>query len=166
MNLSDRTISKWERGLGLPDISLLSELSQIFKVDIDKILLGSLEENKKDGGNMRNISFYTCPNCNNILFSTNNSEISCCGRKLMALESTTNSQYYMDISEIENDYYITIDHEMTKDNYISFIAYTNYDSIIFKKLYPEQNAEVRLPKMNSKKIYAYCTKTGLWQQDL
>ena len=29
MNISDKTISKWERGLGCPDISLLPELSQI-----------------------------------------------------------------------------------------------------------------------------------------
>ena len=29
MNISDKTISKWERGLGCPDISLLPELSHI-----------------------------------------------------------------------------------------------------------------------------------------
>ena len=30
LNISDKTISKWERGLGYPDISLLSKLSNIF----------------------------------------------------------------------------------------------------------------------------------------
>lgn len=38
MNISDKTISKWERGLGCPDISLLPELSQILGVSIDQIL--------------------------------------------------------------------------------------------------------------------------------
>ena len=36
MNISDKTISKWERGLGCPDISLLPELSQILGVSIDQ----------------------------------------------------------------------------------------------------------------------------------
>ena len=32
--LSDRTISKWERGVGCPDVSLLSKLSEVFGVSI------------------------------------------------------------------------------------------------------------------------------------
>ena len=40
MNISDRTISKWERGAGCPDVSLLRELSDILGVNIEKILLG------------------------------------------------------------------------------------------------------------------------------
>ena len=35
MNISDKTISKWERGLGCPDISLIPDLAQIFGVNID-----------------------------------------------------------------------------------------------------------------------------------
>ena len=38
MNLSDRTISKWERGLGCPDISLLIQLSELLNVNIKKPL--------------------------------------------------------------------------------------------------------------------------------
>lgn len=36
MNISDRTISKWERGAGCPDVSLLRELSDILGVNIEK----------------------------------------------------------------------------------------------------------------------------------
>jgi transcriptional regulator with XRE-family HTH domain len=46
MNISDKTISKWERGLGCPDVSLLPELSQIFGVNIEEILLGKVELNE------------------------------------------------------------------------------------------------------------------------
>jgi len=28
MNISDKSISKWERGLGCPDVSLLNDLSE------------------------------------------------------------------------------------------------------------------------------------------
>ena len=44
MNLSDRTISKWGRGIGCPDISLLHDLSNILGVNIDKILSGDLDQ--------------------------------------------------------------------------------------------------------------------------
>lgn len=36
MHLSDRTISKWERGQGCPDVSLLGELSNILEINIKK----------------------------------------------------------------------------------------------------------------------------------
>ena len=45
MNISDKTISKWERGLGCPDISLLPDLAQILGVNVDKILEGEINSN-------------------------------------------------------------------------------------------------------------------------
>ena len=79
LNISDKTISKWERGLGYPDISLLSKLSNIFDINIEKILIGDLQPNEVDGGNMKRIKFYVCPNCGNITTCTGQAEISCCG---------------------------------------------------------------------------------------
>ncbi len=87
MNISDKAISKWERGLGCPDVSLLRELSEILNVNIEKLLNGNLEQNNLDGGNMKRMKFYVCPSCGNMLTSTGKSEISCCGRKLNELEA-------------------------------------------------------------------------------
>lgn len=36
MNISDKTVSKWERGLGCPDVSLFYVLSSIFHMDKEK----------------------------------------------------------------------------------------------------------------------------------
>lgn len=85
LHISDRTVSKWERGAGCPDVSLLGGLSAVLKVDMEKILKGDLEQNAVDGGNMKKIKFYVCPDCGNILFCTGENEISCCGRKLAPL---------------------------------------------------------------------------------
>ncbi|MBQ7903363.1 MAG: helix-turn-helix transcriptional regulator, partial [Oscillospiraceae bacterium] len=60
LNISDKTISKWERGQGCPDISLLKSLSELFGVDMEKLLAGELDENKKSAGNMRKMNFYIC----------------------------------------------------------------------------------------------------------
>lgn len=163
MNISDKTISKWERGLGFPDVSLLGELSKILGVNIEKILLGDLDQNDVDGGNMKRIKFYVCKNCGNIITSTAATDISCCGRKLEALAANTEDERHKLVTtEIEDDYYITIEHEMSKTHYISFVAYVTWDRVFIVKLYPEQNAELRIPKMYSGKLYAYCTEHGLW----
>jgi desulfoferrodoxin (superoxide reductase-like protein) len=72
----------------------------------------------------------------------------------------------MRVEVIEDDYYITIGHEMNRTHYISFITFIGYDRILLVKLYPEQNAEVRFPKMFGEKIYAYCSEHGLWEKKL
>lgn len=42
LNISDKAVSKWERGLSVPDVSLLSLLAQIFDTDIESLLEGNL----------------------------------------------------------------------------------------------------------------------------
>ena len=162
MNISDKTISKWERGQGCPDVSLLTELSKVLGVNIDKILLGDLQTKNIDGGNMKRIKFYACSICNNVITSISEAEISCCGRKTDALvPKQEDEEHKISVREIENDYYITMKHKMSKDHYISFIAFVAYDKVLVTKLYPEQNPEIRIPKMYQGKIYAYCNEHGL-----
>jgi len=166
MNISDKTISKWERGLGCPDVSLLRELSEVLNADIEKILLGDLEPNNADGGNMKKIKFYTCPNCGNTLTSTGESDVSCCGRKLVPLiPKPAEGTHKLTVEEIEEDFYITFAHEMSKTHYINFVACVAYDRVLFVKLYPEQGSEVRFPKMYRGKIYLCCNQHGLWVND-
>lgn len=163
MNISDKTISKWERGLGCPDVSLLHELSQTLNVNIEKILLGNLEPNNADGGNMKRVKFFMCPCCGNVMTSTGEAEISCCGRKLTALvPKPADDEHRLKIENIENDFYITFPHEMRKGHYICFIAYVSYDKVLFVKLYPEQGSELRIPRLHGGKFYFGCSKHGLW----
>lgn len=165
MNISDRTISKWERGIGCPDVSLLHELSNILGINIEKILLGDLTPNMVNSGNIRKIRFYVCPICNNILFSTGETEMYCCGRKIAPLllqEAILGHETV--VEDIENDRYIKFTHEMTKEHYLSFIAYVSFDRILLIKLYPEQTAEVRFTKMHDGQIYFYCNKHRLMKQ--
>jgi len=166
LNISDKTISKWERGLGCPDVSLLGELSKSLGVNIEKILLGELDPNEEDKGNMKHINFYVCQSCNNVITSTAAISMSCCGRILEPLLSKPeNEEHQITVDEIEDDYFIAIRHEMSRDHYIAFIAYISYDRMLFVKLYPEQAAEVRFPKMYGGPLYTYCTRHGLWKHE-
>ena len=163
MNISYKTISKWERGLGCPDVTLLRELSDILCVNIDKILSGDLEPNGADGGNRKKIKFYVCASCGNVLTATVEAEVSCCGRKLARLRPKPADEIHrLSVNEVENDYYITFTHEMTKTHYLNFVAYVTCDRILFVKLYPKQSGEVRSPKLYGGRLYFGCNQHGLW----
>lgn len=167
INVSDKAVSKWERGMGCPDVTLLIKLSEILEADIESILSGDLMPNKTASGNIKLNKFYVCPNCNNIISNIGKGDISCCGRILKPLKAKTEDKDHdIIISEIENDYYITIEHEMTKDHYISFAAYITFDRMLLIKLYPEQAPELRFPKMFGGKLYYYCNKEGLYIKDI
>lgn len=163
MNISDKTISKWERGMGCPDVSLLSELSGILGVNIEKILLGDLEEKDKDEGNMKRFKFYVCKNCGNVINSTGDAEVSCCGRRLSPLVAKpADEAHIINVSDSDDEFYITMDHPMGKSHYISFAAFVGFDKMLFIKFYPEQSLEMRIPKMQRGKLYVYCSEHGLW----
>lgn len=131
MNISDKTISKWERGLGCPDLSLIERLSQILNVNIEKLLIGNLQTNDVDIGNMNKIKFYVCQTCGGIITSTGEAEISCCGRKLDILTAKSmDDSHLVVVDNVENDIYITFSHEMEKHHFLSFFAYVLYDRVL------------------------------------
>ena len=162
LNVTDRAVSKWERGLGCPDISLLTRLSEIFSVDIGSIIEGDMEENEKRSGNMKKTKFYVCPICGNIITASENTNVSCCGRKLEGLEEKKNLDEEMKIERVDGtELYISSSHPMTKDDYISFFSYVTSDSLLLKKLYPEWGVDIRFPWLGHGKIMWYSEKEGL-----
>lgn len=111
---------------------------------------------------MKQIKFYVCPNCGTIMTSTGEAEISCCGRRLLPLVAkAADEEHRVLIEAVEDENYVTFDHEMTKDHYISFVAYVSYDRVLLVKLYPEQSGELRIPRMRRGKLYVYCSQHGL-----
>lgn len=165
MNISDRTISKWERGYGYPDVSLLSDLSGLLGVNIENILEGDLLSNEFIGGNMKKSKYFVCPSCNNIVMATGDITISCCGRKLEALEAKKAiDEEKLTIEEMDNERFISSVHPMTKDHYISFIAFATGDQVQIIKQYPEWNFQTRLPIRKHGTLLWYDTKLGLYYQ--
>lgn len=167
MNISDKTISKWERGLGCPDVSLLSELSKLFEVDLEKLLSGKLDINETLGGNMKKLQFYVCPNCGNVITAMTDTTITCCGKKLKAMQPKKPDEgEQLSIEIIDNDYFISSEHEMVREHYISFVALLTSDSIFLRKQYPEWNLQVRIPSFAHGLLLWYCTKHGLFYQKI
>lgn len=165
INVSDKAISKWERGLGCPDVSLLPELSGIFGVNLGELLSGELNTNDSVGGNMKKLQFYVCSNCGNLLTATANATVSCCGKTLKPLfPRKAEETEKLSVEMIENDYFISTDHEMTREHYIAFVALLTGDSIMLRKQYPEWNLQTRIPRFAHGMLIWYCTQHGLFYQ--
>lgn len=165
MNISDKAISKWERGLGCPDVSLLPELSQILGVNIEEILVGNIELNKTIGGNMKKLAFYVCPQCNNLITATGDANISCCGKRMESLVAQKSSDdHQLQIEPVEDELYVSSSHEMKKDHYITFVAYVTGDRVVLVKQYPEWNMQFRFHKSGHGKLYFHCLHHGLFYQ--
>lgn len=167
MGISDKAVSKWERGLGCPDIELLTDLSEIFNVDLENLLSGEMKNNDVLGGNLKKICFYVCPVCGNIITSVSETGVSCCGKKLKALiPAKAEENNCLNIEIIENEYFISSEHEMTREHYISYIAFLTGDTLILRKQYPEWNLQTRLPFFAHGRLIWYCTRHGLFYQDI
>ena len=163
ISVSDKTISKWETEKGLPDITLLEPLAGALGVSVAEILSGESITNKNRAGNIRRTKFYVCPVCGNIITAMGEGSFSCCGINLPALSPEKAEIGSFEIERPENDIFIRFSHPMTKENYVSFAAYITYNGIQIKKLYPEQEAEVRFPFCGKGKVLFFCNREGLFE---
>ena len=165
IGVSDKAVSKWETGKGLPDLSLLEPLGAALGVSVLELLSGEPVVNRNTSGNMLRTRFYVCPICGNILHATGNALISCCGITLPPLEAEDMDDAHRPVIEpVEDEHFITVPHPMTKQHYISFLAYLTSDRLQLVKLYPEGNAETRLRLRGRGMLYLYCNHHGLMKQ--
>lgn len=167
LGVTDRAVSKWERGLGCPDVSFLPKLSEIFSIDIRSILEGEMEENAMRSGNMKKTKFYVCPICGNVIHSMGEIAICCHGIQLIPEEAECpDDNHKINIERIEDEYYVHIEHEMTKSHCISFVAALSSDGLQMTKLYPEGQAENRFKIIGTRRIYYFCNRDGLFYVDI
>lgn len=167
IGVSCKAISKWETAKGLPDITLIEPLAQALGVSIMELISGDTVTNKNISSNILFSKFYCCPVCGNVMHTTGEALISCCGITLPPLEAEEIDDKHMTtIQNVEDEHFITVNHEMNKRHFISFIAYVTSDRIQFVKLYPEGNAETRLSIRGRGYLYIYCNKHGLMKKKL
>ncbi|MBD5143332.1 MAG: helix-turn-helix domain-containing protein [Ruminococcus sp.] len=163
--VSDKTISKWETGRGLPDITLLEPLAKALGISIIELLSGNSIINQNLASNMLRSKFYICPICGNVIHTTGEVITSCCGITLPVAEpEEPDESHKIQIESVEDEYFITIPHEMTKQHYISFIAYVTTEKTEIIRLYPEGNAQARFSLRGTGRIYWYCNRHGLFYQ--
>ena len=164
LGVSDKAISKWETGKGLPDITLLEPLSAVLGVSVTELLAGELRVNTNRAGNMLRSRFYVCPVCGNVIHAVGQGSFHCCGVALPPLEAEEpDEEHGIRVEKMEDDWYITMDHPMTKSHHITFFAYVTADRILLQRTYPEQDCALRFPRIGFGRLYAHCNHHGLFQ---
>jgi DNA-binding XRE family transcriptional regulator/desulfoferrodoxin (superoxide reductase-like protein) len=166
LHISDKAISKWETGKGYPDIALLEPLASALGISLIELLSGENISNSNRSFNMQKCRFYVCPVCGNIMIATGESVISCCGITLPPLEAeAADFEHGLQVEIAEDEYYVSINHDMTREHYISFIAALTYNGVNLVKTYPEWNAEARFKIDGTNAFYYYCNHHGLFRFD-
>ena len=164
LHISDKTVSKWERDAGLPDVSLLPALAEALNVSAETLLHGRIKPNQEDTGSMRRLAFYRCPICGSIMTGTGQARVICCDRPLAPMKAQAADEAHQPvISTVEDETLLTFNHPMEKSHHIAFVAQVGYDRMMLVRLYAEGSQEVRLPRMPYARVFVGCTQDGLYQ---
>ena len=167
LHVTEQAVSRWERGVGCPEIGLLARLCEIFGVSMPRLLEGDLTPGLPEVGNMKRMKFYVCPLCGNILTASGGGELHCCGRKLESLKAAAADEAHsVKVETVEDEWYVTFSHPMEKDHYFRFAAVVGTERVLLVRLYPEQGGEFRIPQMRRHKLYLCCSRDGLFEVKL
>lgn len=167
LHVSDKAVSRWETGRGYPDLSLIEPLAAALSVSVIELFSGENVTNRNRAFHMRRLRFYVCPLCGNVIVSAGEAVISCCGLTLPALEAETpDAAHALQIDPVEDEYYVSAAHEMSKTHYISFMAAVSDDGVELRKLYPEGAAEARFKIARTRDLYYYCNRHGLFKMSV
>lgn len=123
---------------------------------------------------MIKMKFYKCNKCGNILVSINekNDNVVCCGETMTLLKSRSIDaavEKHVPVLIEENGdrkvFVGEVEHPMTEEHYIEFIAVETKNEMLIKKLKPFEKPEFIL-NTNEEiiKMYAYCNLHGLWEK--
>lgn len=164
IHVSGKAVSKWETGQGFPDVSLLEPLSAALGISVIELLSGACVRNNNRSANMAKACFYVCPVCGNVIFSAGEAMVSCCGITLPPQEPEPPDAGHMIRAEkVEDEYYVCLDHPMTREHHIAFLAAVSDREVQLVRLYPESEAGARFKRCGIKSLYAYCNRHGLFR---
>ncbi len=162
--VSGKAVSKWETGKGYPDVSLLEPLAAALGISVIELLSGQHVRNRNRAANMARGKWYVCPVCGNVLWAAGEAVVSCCGITLPPLEPEAGDEEHgIEVRRAEDEYLVTVDHPMTKDHYISFLAAVSDGGVQLTKLYPEGPAQARFRMDGVRRAYACCNRHGLFE---
>lgn len=165
IDVSPKTVSKWETAKGLPDISLLAPLAAALDVSVMELMTGNTVVNRNLSADLLRSRIYVCPVCGNVIHGMGEAVISCCGVTLPPLDAEdVDDGHEIVLERVEDEQFVIVRHEMTKQHFISFLAYLTTDELQMVKLYPEGNAECRFKFRGAGELYLYCNHHGLMKR--
>ncbi len=166
LHVTSKAVSKWETAQGFPDISLLESLAKALDISIIELFSGESVTNRNRASNLLRSVLYVCPVCGNGILSFGQAVVSCCGITLPPLQpEEPDDAHAIQLACSDGEYYVTIDHPMEKDHFITCIAAVSDNALQLAKTFPEGSAEARFRPQRVRWIYAYCNRHGLFRID-
>ena len=123
LHVSSKAVSKWETGQGFPDVTLLEPIAKALDISIIELFSGQNVINRNRSANLLRSVLYVCPVCGNSILSLGQVVVSCCGITLPPVQlEEADEEHHINIEISDGEYYVTVDHPMQKDHFITSIA--------------------------------------------
>lgn len=167
LNVSGKTVSKWETGQGLPDISLLEPIARALDISVIELFKGENVVNRNRASNVLKSVCYVCPVCGNGILALGQAVVSCCGITLPeVVPEEANEEHAISCVSDDGEYLASVDHPMQKGHYITCLIAVSDNEVQYVKLYPEGEAMTRFRVNRVKRIYAYCNRHGMFKIEI
>ena len=167
LHVTGKAVSKWETGQGLPDITLLEPIAKALDISMIELFSGENVINRNRASNLLRSVLYVCPVCGNGILSLGQAVVSCCGITLPPQQpEELDGEHPIHVAFSDGEYYVTVEHPMEKEHFITCIAAVSDHAFQFVKTFPEGSAEARFRTERVKWIYAYCNRHGMFRVDV
>ncbi|PRR84286.1 desulfoferrodoxin [Clostridium vincentii] len=122
-----------------------------------------------------NVTFYRCEICGNIVSLINNGggQLVCCGQPMKKLEANTTDgakEKHVPVAIRKDDKIHvqvgSVNHPMTEEHYIQWIAVVSKNSIERISLSPGDEPKAVFVDKDDVEVYEYCNLHGLWKIEI
>lgn len=112
--------------------------------------------------NLKRGAFYVCPGCANVVWSSGEAAVGCCGNAPEPLRARDNDGALEATVEMADGCQrVRVAHHMVKNDHLLFVAAVGDDVVRIKRLYSEQEAYAEFLMQGPCKLYAYDNECGL-----
>lgn len=115
---------------------------------------------------INNLIIKKCLECGSTIRVLNDGDnISCCNKEMTLLNPNyeENNLHVPNLVKKDRLLYITMDHVMEEDHYITNIYIMRDNEVIEYNFKPEDEIAFAFPYSDDLKVYALCNKHGLWE---
>lgn len=112
------------------------------------------------------MKFYVCPVCGNVIITTEDNIVTCCGQKLNGQEiKIAEGKHRIIVEEKDGKVHFTSEHGMTKEHHLNFIAYGKNNQYMIIKLDKESSVDVIVERLEDADIIFGCNQHGVWRNE-
>lgn len=112
------------------------------------------------------MKFYVCPVCGNVVITTEEKNVTCCGQELKNQEvKKAEGKHIIKVENVNGQVHLTSEHGMTKEHHLNFIAYGKENQYLIVKLDTEKPVDVLLEEVEGAEIIFGCNQHGVWRNN-